>query len=213
MKAPLALLLLLVISSCLFAQDAGKQQTPPVDQWDDNFEGSSLSAKWEKFSFEGPSAARVEVKDGTLSLRGVENGRAGIRSSQTLHSDRFIFEAVLAGLPKGFNQPTGFAALAVLFDSSGRNRIEWILRGDGMFEAWYVKDGRSERLDNSHMATKETKPALAIVRRGDNIMFVLNGEIGIQKSFPAMPRDFTVMLYGWGNSESYWDSVRLVTAK
>jgi len=213
MKASLVLLLLLLISSRVFAQDSNKQQTPPVDQWDDNFDGSALSPRWEKFSFEGPSAAKVEVKDGTLSIRGVENGRAGIRSSQTLHSDRFIFEAVLAGLPKALHQPTGFASLAVLFDSSGQNRIEWILRSDGMFEAWYVKDGRGERLDNSRMATKESKPALAIVRRGDVVMFVLNGEIGIQRNFPAMPRDFTVMLYGWGNSESYWDSVRLVTAK
>lgn len=213
MKARIAFLLLLLLSCCVLAQEAGNTQKPPVEQWDDNFDGTALGPRWEKFSFEGPSAANVEVKDGVLRIRGVENGRAGVRTSQVLHSDRFIFEAVLAGLPKPFNQPTGFASLAVLFDSSGRNRIEWILRSDGMFEAWYVKDGRGERLDNSRMATKETTPTLGIVRRGDTIMFVLNGEVGIQRKFKAMPSDFTVMLYGWGNSESYWDSVRLVTAK
>src|SRR4051794_4490266 len=128
MKAPFAFLLLVLMSCGMLAQDAKKTQTPPVDQWDDNFNGTTLDSKWEKFSFEGPSGANVEVKDGVLRIRGVENGRAGIRSSQVLHSDRFIFEAVLAGLPKAFTQPVGFSSLAVLFDSSGRNRIEWILR-------------------------------------------------------------------------------------
>jgi hypothetical protein len=213
MRAPITCLLLLLLSSALLSQESSKTQTPPIDQWVDNFDGSGLGPRWERFSFEGPSAATIEVRDGVLRVRGVENGRAGVRSAQVLHSDRFIFEAVLAGLPKAFNQPIGFASLAVLLDSSGANRIEWILRSDGMLEAWYVKDGRGERLDNSRMATKEKTPALAIVRRGENVMFVLNGEIGIQKKIAGMPLDFTVMLYGWGNSESYWDSVRLVTAK
>ncbi|HWR14651.1 MAG TPA: hypothetical protein VN577_07465 [Terriglobales bacterium] len=184
-----------------------------VDQWDDNFDRAELGPRWEKFSFEGPSAATVQMGDGILCVRGVENGRAGVRSTPAFHSDRFIFEAVVAGLPKAFNQPTGFASLTVLFDSSGRNRIEWILRSDGMLEAWFVKDGRGQRLDNKRMGTKEKSPTLGIVRRGDTLMFVLNGEPGIQKNFSGMHRDFDVMLYGWGTSESCRDSVRVVTPK
>jgi len=212
MKAPLALLVLLLISCCAWAQQA--PAPPAVDQWTDGFDASALdAANWEKFSFEGPSGANIEVKDGSLRIRGVENARAGIRTKQNFKSDRFIAEATLAALPKAFNQPTGFASLTVLFDTAGRNRIEWMLRSDGIFEAWYVKDGRGERLDNNRMGTRETKPTLGIVRRGDTIYFMLNGEIGLQKTSADMPHDFHVMLYGWGNSESNWDSVRVVTAK
>lgn len=214
MKAPFALLLLILVSCCALAQQSGAPQSPAVDQWNDDFDAHALdTTKWEKFSFEGPSGATVELKEGTVRIRGVENARAGLRATRQFSSDRFIVEAAIAALPTAFSQPTGFASLTVLFDTAGRNRLEWIFRSDGLFEAWYVKDGRGERLDNQRMGTRETKPTLAIVRRGDTIMFVLNGEIGLQKTASDIPRDFHLMLYGWGRSESNWDSVRVVTAK
>lgn len=214
MKAPLALFLILIASCCAFAQQAGTTGTPAVDQWVDTFDGNNLdAAKWEKFSFEGPSGAALSVKDGVLKIRGIENARAGARSVTAFNSDKFIVEVAIAAPPKAFNQSTGFASLTVLFDTAGRNRVEWMLRSDGVFEAWYVKDGRGERLDNKRMGTKEQQPSLAIVRRGDTILFVLNGEVGLQKKAADLPREFHVMLYGWGNSESSWDSVRVVTAK
>lgn len=218
MKAPLALFAILMLALPLAAQqaEAPAQAAPQLttSEWTDSFDSPALDlAKWERFSFEGPSAAKVEVKDGVLRIRGVENARAGVRAVPKFSSDKFIVEAAVAAAPKFFSQPTGFASVTVLFDTAGRHRIEWIFRSDGIFEAWYVKDGRGERLDNQRMGTREKQLTLAIARRGDALMFILNGEIGIQKSFPGMPRDFHVMLYGWGQSESSWDSVRVVTAK
>ncbi|HEX8183923.1 MAG TPA: hypothetical protein VF747_04210, partial [Blastocatellia bacterium] len=103
--------------------------------------------------------------------------------------------------------------LCVLFDGSGRNRIEWILTSEGTFEAWSVIDGRGERLDNRNLATKVAKPTLAVVRRGDDFLFILNGQVGLTKTIKNMPRAFHVMLYGYGTSENNWDSVRVVTPK
>ena len=74
-------------------------------------------------------------------------------------------------------------------------------------------DGRGERLDNHNLATKEKKPAIAIVRRGDEFLFVLNGQVGLTKTIKNLPRGFTVMLYGYGTSENDWDSARVVTPK
>jgi len=117
--------------------------------------------------------------------------------------------------------PLGFASLTILFDSTGRNRIEWILTSEGTFEAWSVIDGRGERLDNRKLGTKIKNPVLAVVRRQDNFLFVLNGpdsppqdvQIGLQKTIKNMPHTFRVMLYGFGSSENNWDSLRVTTAK
>jgi hypothetical protein len=100
-----------------------------------------------------------------------------------------------------------------MFDGSGRNRIEWLLTSEGTFEAWAVVDGKSERLDNRKLGTKIKNPTLAIVRRGDEFLFMLNGQEGLSKTLKNMPRNFRVMLYGFGSSENNWDSVRIVTAK
>jgi hypothetical protein len=117
--------------------------------------------------------------------------------------------------------PLGFAALTLLFDSSGRNRVEWILTSEGTFEAWSVVDGRGERLDNRKLGTKLKNPVLAVVRRGDEFLFVLNGpdsppqeaQVGVKAVVKNLPRTFRVMLYGFGSSENNWDAVRVVTIK
>lgn len=205
-----------------------QQTAPAVNEWADDFNGAQLDeTKWERFTFEGGGGGKVEVKDGELRLRSANNTRAGIRSKPAFESDRFIVEAKVAKvgpqLPDAGDRAgnLGYAALTILFDSSGRNRIEWILTSEGTFEAWSIVDGRGERLDNGKLGTKLKNPVLAIVRRGDEFLFVLNGpdsppqdaQVGLTKVIKNMPRSFHVMLYGFGSSENNWDSARVVTAK
>ena len=115
-----------------------QQTAPAVNEWVDDFNGTQLDeTKWERFTFEGGGGGKVEVKDGELRLRSANGTRAGVRSKPAFESDRFIVEAHVAKV--GPQLPTagdragdlGFAALTVLFDSSGRNRIEWILTSEG----------------------------------------------------------------------------------
>lgn len=200
------------------------QATPAAqaafEEWGDNFDGGELDlSRWERFTFEGPSGGKVEVKDGELRLRGMGGSRFGVRSKPSFTADRFIVEATVAkvnaGLPEQGQKtlPLGFATVCLLFDSSGRNRIEWILTSEGQFEAWSIVDGRGERLDNRKLGTKIERPTLGIVRRGDEFFFMLNGQAGLQKTLKNIPRSFHVMLYGFGTSEDSWDSVRVVTPK
>jgi hypothetical protein len=109
--------------------------------------------------------------------------------------------------------PPGNAIITILFEGSGRNRIEWLLTSDGRFEAWSIVDGRGERLDNRNLGTKLDNPTLSVARRGDDYFFALNGEVGLQKSIRNMPRDFRIMLYGYGASVNNWESVRVVVPK
>ena len=194
------------------------QGNPPVNEWTDNFNGGALDAeKWERFSFEGGSGGTVKVEEGQLRLRSTSGSRAGVRSKTAFAGERFIVEGTVAKVgpalpePKQKGLPLGFATLTVLFDGSGRNRIEWLLTSEGTFEAWSMVDGRGERLDNRRLGTKIANPVLGIVRRGDEFLFMLNGQEGLRKTIKDRPRAFHVMLYGYGSSENNWDSVRVVT--
>jgi hypothetical protein len=191
-----------------------------VDEWSDEFDGETLDdAKWELYTFEGGGGGKVEVKDKQLKLRGAGQSRSGVRSKQRFNSDRFYVEAVLTRVGEQLPQPgseahvPGFAILTVLFNGTATNRIEWILRSDGMFEAWSMIDGKSERVDNRKLGTKEKNPHLGIARRGDQIYFMLNREVGLQQTIRNLPLDFKVMLYGFGSTENNWDSVYVQTAK
>jgi hypothetical protein len=210
------------------ASQQKSQQQPAFDDWGDEFGGASLDeSKWERFTFEGGGGGKLELKDGQLRLRSANKTRAGVRSKQSFSADRFSVEARVAKvgpqLPDAGDRAgdLGFASLTVLFDSSGRNRIEWILTSEGTFEAWSMVDGRGERLDNRKLGTKLKNPVLGIVRRGDEFLFVLNGpespaqdaQVGLTKTIKNLPRSFRVMLYGFGSSENNWDSVRVVTMK
>jgi hypothetical protein len=205
-----------------------QQSQPAFDDWGDDFGGASLDeSKWERFTFEGGSGGKLELKEGQLRLRSANRTRAGVRSKQAFSADRFSVEAQVAKvgpqLPDAGDRAgdLGFASLTILFDSSGRNRIEWILTSAGTFEAWAVVDGRSERLDNRKLGTKLKNPVLGLVRRGDEFLFILNGpdsppqeaQVGLTKTIRNLPRSFRVMLYGFGSSENNWDSVRVVTQK
>jgi len=209
------------------ASPAAPNDQPTMQDWGDDFDGEKLDEKkWEQFTFEG-GAGRVEVKDGQLRQRGMSGSRAGVISKPTFSADRFVVEARLAKVGAAMPEPgqkaapLGFGTVAIMFDGSGRNRIEWILTSEGTFEAWSVVDGRGERLDNRKLGTKIKNPVLAIVRRQDNFLFVLNGpdsppqdaQIGLQKTIKNMPHTFRVMLYGFGASENNWDSLRVTTAK
>ena len=201
-------------------QQPGSQAAPAIDEWGDDFNGKELDqTKWERFTFEGGSGGKVELKDGQLRMRSMSGTRAGVRSKPTFVSDRFIVEATIGHVgaampePGSSGVPPGNAILTVLFDSSGRNRIEWLLTSEGIFEAWAMIDGRGERLDNRKLATKLKNPTLSIARRGDDYFFALNGQVGLQSTVKNMPRAFHVMLYGFGTSENNWDSVKVVTPK
>jgi hypothetical protein len=204
------------------------QQAPAFNMWGDEFSGSALDeTKWERFTFEGGGGGKLELKDGQLRIRSMTRTRSGVRSKQEFTGDRFSVEASVAKVgnqilePGDKSSPLGFAAVTIMFDSSGRNRIEWIFTSEGTFEAWAVIDGQGERIDNRKLGTKLKNPVLAIVRRGDEFLFVLNGpdsppqdaQVGLTKVIKNMPRSFRVMLYGFGSSENDWDSVRVVTPK
>ncbi len=213
-------------SLILFAATVSAQQTPPAapqgapaDEWGDDFSGTSLNEKnWERFSFEGGGGTLV-LADGQLQMRSVSGARAGVRSKPEFKSDHFVINATLAKVGPGLPEPgrpgptLGNAIVTVLFDSSGRNRIEWLLTSEGMFEAWAVVDGRAERLDGRNLATKATNPTLSIARRGDEFLFALNGQVGLQKTVKNLPRSFRVMLYGFGSSENNWDALQLLISK
>jgi hypothetical protein len=195
------------------------QTNPAVEEWTAPFEGNSLdAAKWERFTFEGGAGGTFKVENGELKMRSVNGSRSGVRSKQKFNGDRFIVEATVAKVGAALPGPDsgltpGDANLTVLFDDSGRNRIEWIYTSEGTFEAWAVVNGQGERLDNRKLATKIHNPTLGIVRRGDEFLFMLNGQMGLQKTVKNLPQDFWLMLYGYGSSENNWSSVRVVTTK
>ena len=213
--------LLVLVQQSTPAQDrpSTTQSPPAVDEWTDNFDGNALDLqKWELHSLEGGNG-KVEVKEGQLRMRGQNGWRAGVRTKQTFSSERFIVEGTIARVgqampdPNSNALPIGNAIVTVLFDGSGRNRVEWILTSEGTFEAWSVVDGQGERLDNKKLGTKIKNPTLGIVRKGDEFYFMLNGQEGLNRTIKNLPRAFHVMLYGFGSSENNWDSVRVVTVK
>jgi hypothetical protein len=224
-------LILLACLCCLCGAASAQtptQQAQQFDEWKDDFNDKTLdAARWERYTFEGGGGGKLELKDGQLRLRSMSGTRAGVRSKQEFKGDRFIVEAQVAKvgvqLPDAGDKAAdlGFATLTILFDGSGRNRIEWILTSGGTFEAWAIVDGRGERLDHRKLGTKIKNPVLAIVRRGDEFLFVLNApdapaeaaQVGLTKTIKNMPRAFHVMLYGFGSSENNWESVRVVTPK
>ena len=193
---------------------------PAVEEWGDDFEGNQLDkTKWEAYTFEGGGGGKIEVKDKQLKMRGSGGSRSGVRSKQTFHGERFYVEAALAKVgpripePGEAAFPPGFAIVAVLFDGTPANRIEWLLRSDGIFEAWLSVDGRMTRVDNGKLATKEKTPKLGIARRGEKVFFMLNREVGLESSIRGVSSNFKVMLYGFGTSENNWDSVAVQTLK
>lgn len=223
----LSLVLCFATSIALAQQPAASPQasTAPqaalnVDEWSDDFNGKELDLeKWERYSFEGGGGGKVELKEGQLRMRGQTGSRAGVRIKQSFKGDRFIVEAGIAKVGTAMpdlNQgtlPIGNAVIAIMFNGSARNRVEWLLTSEGTFEAWAIVDGRGERLDNRNLGTKEKTPTLSIARKGDDFYFALNGQVGLQKAIKNMPRSFRVMLYGFSSSENNWDLIRVVVPK
>jgi pimeloyl-ACP methyl ester carboxylesterase len=196
------------------------QSNSAVEEWTASFEGNSLDdAKWERFTFEGGAGGTFKVENGELKMRSVNGSRSGVRSKRKFTGGRFIVEATVAKVGAALPEPgsggltPGDANLTVLFDDSGRNRIEWIYTSEGTLEAWAVVNGQGERLDNRKLATKIHNPTLGIVRRGDEFLFMLNGQMGLQKTAKNLPQDFWLMLYGYGSSENNWSAARVVTTK
>lgn len=205
-----------------------KQTAAQFIEWSEDFAGDKLDeTKWEKFTFEGGSGGKLEVKDGEVRIRSSAGTRAGIRTKDTFSGDLFAVEAriakVNAGMPEPGSKrlPLGFGTLTILFDSSGRNRIEWLFTSESTFEAWSVVDGRGERLDNKKLGTKMKNPVLMIVRKGDEFSFYINdpkgtpqdAQLGLKTTVKNLPKSFRVMLYGYGTSENNWDGVRITAPK
>jgi hypothetical protein len=220
LKGLLIVLVVLVAHDSLPAQQpSSATSNPAVAEWTDTFDGSTLdSEKWELYSLEGGNG-KIEVKDGQLRMRGQNGWRAGVRTKQAFSGERFIVEGTITRVgqalpdPNSNALPLGNAIVTILFDGSGRNRIEWMLTSEGTFEAWSVIDGKGERLDDKKLGTKVKNPTLGIVRKGDDFYFMLNGQEGLRKTIKNLPRPFHLMLYGFGSSANDWDSVRVVTVK
>lgn len=226
-----ALFLLIAGAAEVFTQQTPVPQgqaTAQYDEWNDDFTGSKLDeTKWERFTFEGGNGGKLEVKDGEVRIRSTSKTRAGIRSKQTFSGDKFAVEARVAKVgsvypePGGNGATLGFGTLTILFDGSGRNRIEWLLTSEGTFEAWAVTDGRAERIDNRKLGTKMKNPVLMVVRKGDEFSFYINdpkgapqdAQLGLKTNIKNMPKSFHVMLYGFSSSENNWDAVRVVASK
>ncbi len=210
------------------ASPTQEQNKLQVREWSDDFTGEKLDGtKWEKFTFEGGSGGKLLVKDGTVQIRSANKTRAGIRTKDAFSGDRFAVEGRLDKVGAAFPDPgsnglpLGFGTLTILFDGSGRNRIEWMLTSDGTLEAWSVVDGRGERLDNKKLATKMKNPVLLIGRKGNEFSFYLNdakgapqdAQLALKTTIKNLPKSFHVMLYGYGSSENNWDGVRVVVPK
>jgi hypothetical protein len=207
---------------------SSQQNNLRLVEWSDDFNGDKLDdSKWEKFTFEGGSGGKLEVKEGEVKIRSAGRTRAGIRVKQAFSGDRFAVEARLTKVGNAMPEPgsnraaIGYGTLTILFDGSGRNRIEWLLTSEGTFEAWSIVDGRGERLDNRKLGTKMKNPVLMIVRKGDEFSFYINdpkgapqdAQLGLTSTIKNMPKSFHVMLYGYGSSENNWDGVRIVMPK
>lgn len=212
-----------ILSACLTA--AGQQPAPAqgaepaVAEWRDDFDGNQLDeAKWERYTFEG-GGGKAEIKEKQLRLRGGEGSRSGVRSRQTFGGERFFVQAQLTKVGERAPQPgeeglqAGTAILTVLFGGSTSNRIEWLLRSDGIFEAWLSVDGRMERIDNRQLATKAKSLWLGIGRRGDQIFFMVNDKVALERTARGLAPSFKVMLYGFGTTETSWDAVSVQTLK
>ncbi len=210
-----------------FAQQSASQ-TPTalaIEEWGDDFNGETLDTqKWERFTFQGGAGGKLEVKDGQLRQRSLFDTRAGVRSKKVFKTDRFYVGGTVAKVgaalpaPGERNAPLGFATLTILFDGSGNNRLEWILTSEKTLQAWAIINGRGERLDNGRLGTQLKNPQIGIARRGDEIFYMLSDgkeqpQIALQKTIKGLPKDFTVMLYGFGASENNWDSVVVQAAK
>lgn len=212
----------------LSASPSSTQNKPQYEEWSDDFAGDKLDEKkWEKFTFEGGSGGKLEVRDGAVQIRSAGKTRAGIRTKDSFSGDRFAVEGRLSKVGSAYPEPgsnastLGFGTLTVLFDGSGRNRIEWMLTSEGALEAWSVVDSRGERLDNKKLATKMKNPVLLIVRKGDEFSFYLNdakgapqdAQLALKATIKNLPKSFHVMLFGYGSSENNWDGVRVVIPK
>lgn len=190
---------------------------PAIEEWKDDFDSERLDeTKWERYTFEG-GGGKAEIKEKQLRTRGSEDSRSGVRSRKTFSGERFFVQAQLTKVSQRAPQPNeqgmqaGTAILTVMFGGSSSNRIEWLLRSDGIFEAWLNVDGRMERIDNRQLATKAKSMWLGIGRRGDQIFLMVNDKVALERKVRGLGSNFKVMLYGFGTTETSWDAITVQT--
>ena len=63
-----------------------------------------------------------------------------------------------------------------------------------------------------NLGTNVTNPTLGIVHRGDDFIFMVDGQELLRKTLKSLGRSFQVMLYGYSSSENNWDAVRVIAA-
>ncbi len=165
------------------------------------------------------AAALIEVKGGQLRQRGSGQSRSGIRTKETFNSNDFYVEATVNKPPARTPQPgesgfpPGFAVLTVLFNGTSFKRIEWIMTSDGQLQAWATINDRLERLDNNSLGTREKMPKLGVARRGNKLLFMINRQVGLERTVESLPTNFKVMLYGFGSTQNNWDDLMVQTPK
>ncbi len=204
------LILFIAASTFCLAQEKTAVTQASLTEWKDEFTGKSLDENnWEQYSIEG--TGNVKVENDKVKIQGSDGSRAGIRTTTMFKAERFLVSAKLNKVENGIGMDWGNAVLSIFFDNTGVFRIEWLLKSDGRFEAWIIREGKSERIDNRKLGTKEKIITLGIARKGDEFFFMLNGEVGMQKKIPSVPKNFKVMLYGFGTSKSEWDMASVIT--
>jgi hypothetical protein len=192
---------------------------PAIEEWKDDFDGERLDeTKWERYTFEG-GGGKAEVKEKQLRMHGAGDSRFGVRSKKSFSGERFFVQASLTKVSERAPQPgeqgmqVGTGILTVMFGGSPSNRIEWLLRSDGTFEAWLSVDDRVERIDNRQLATKAKSLWLGVGRRGDQIFLMVNDKVALERNVRGLASNFKVMLYGFGTTETSWDAVTVQTLK
>ncbi len=127
----------ILIAGLGFGEQALAQDTKPspsssstqnklqFEEWSDGFDGDKLNEqKWERFTFEGGSGGKIEVKDGEVRIRSGNKTRAGIRSKNPFIGDKFVVEARTAKvgtaypIPGEITSTLVFGWLTIIFDFS-----------------------------------------------------------------------------------------------
>ncbi|MEO7674735.1 MAG: hypothetical protein ABIU09_11745, partial [Pyrinomonadaceae bacterium] len=111
-------LFVVILSICLgetaYAQDKKPSSSPAsaaagapqFEEWSDEFGGYKLDEKkWERFTFEGASGGKLDVRDGEVQIRSIAKTRAGIRTKEAFSGDRFAVEGRVAKVGAAYPDP------------------------------------------------------------------------------------------------------------
>jgi hypothetical protein len=167
------------------AQEAKPSASPPstqnksqYEEWSDDFTGESLTeSKWEKFTFEGGSGGKLEVKTGLCKFAAQANTR---RNSHK----KFLFRRPFRRRSPIVESRSGVSRTRQPhLDARFRNSDHFVRRFGAQsnrmdadqrrtLEAWSVTDGRGERLDNKKLGTKMKIRCCSSFAKATNSVFI-----------------------------------------